>query len=46
LLSQIAETLNAEANDGDEDGDDESDEAAEEKAKPAKSGASKRKGSK
>jgi ferritin-like metal-binding protein YciE len=46
LLSQIAETLNAEAEDGEEDGDDESDEAAEEKAKPAKSGASKRKGSK
>lgn len=46
LLSQIAETLNAEADDGEEDDDDESEEAEEEKAKPAKSGASKRKGSK
>lgn len=46
LLSQIAETLNAEADDGEEDDDDESEEAEEEKAKPAKSGAYKRKGSK
>lgn len=46
LLSQIAETLNAEADGGEEDDDEEDDEENEDNAKSAKSGGAKRKGSK